>query len=386
MPLKVIYNIQSQIHQYQVTESINDHTIRDSPLAKTQLHATETVSDSSAYKINAVAPTIDTLGQNTINAKLQTQTPLDVNVVSASSNVQTVPATSALVQLSNSIPQQQLPDTYSLALSNQPQLQQHFLQQHSAYGGVPLSVYNPTYLVTQSNQLLNQHKQHLFKPTSTNFLGSEPSAPEAQPLTVASAGQIFSANQDRLNDVRTEYSFNTFQGASSNGNAPAYERLVSPENIKTENVAPGIQQQPILSEQEVVNLLNFGNLNGHSQNQNFIASTYYQTAPSESPLPQLGQYDQFTNQQLLNDNTIRQANEDLSQKQAPRDTTPPPTSYQFITTQTAMPIDGSALNEHQKKLSEHFGDKGPLRIYVPDDDSSFNNVTAIQAHQKSIIK
>lgn len=298
----------------------------------------------------------------------------------SASKIQSVPVSSSqsVVHLSNGISQQQLADTYALPLSNQPQLQQHFLQQ-SAYGGIPLTAYNPTYLVQQSNQLLNQHKQHLFKPAASfvSAYNSQSTAdspvPEAQalfqsPSSVASSGQIFSAHQDHLNDVRNDYSYQTLQGSSSNANVPTFERLVAPDGPKANAITQGIQQQPILSEQEVANLLNFGTLNGH---QGFIASAYYNTeSPGNSAPISNNQFDQPTKQQIINEYTLRQANEEMQQKQ-----TTPPTSYQFVTTgstQTERPLDGSVLDEHQKRLSDHFGDKNPLRIYVPDDDFNSN--------------
>lgn len=301
-------------------------------------------------------------------------------MAASASKIHSIPvssSSSSVVHLTNGISQQQLPDTYALPLSNQPQLQQHFLQQ-SAYGAIPLTAYNPTYLVQQSNQLLNQHKQHLFKPAAS-FVSAynaastaDSSAPEAQALfqspSVASSGQIFSAHQDHLNDVRHDYSYHTLQASSSNANVPSFERLVAPDGPKSNAIAQGIQQQPILSEQEVANLLNFGTLNGH---QGFIASSYYNTESPENP-PSIvnSQFDQPTKQQIINEYTLRQAEQEMQLKQ-----TTPPTSYQFVTTgstQTEKPLDGSVLDEHQKRLAEHFGDRNPLRIYVPDDDFNSN--------------
>lgn len=45
-----------------------------------------------------------------------------------------------------------------------PHMQKQVAQQMSMLHGMPDSVYNPTYLVTQSNNLLQQHQQHLFRP------------------------------------------------------------------------------------------------------------------------------------------------------------------------------------------------------------------------------
>lgn len=48
----------------------------------------------------------------------------DGSFLNGANQVQTAPQPASLIQLSNTIPQQQLPDTYALPISNQPQLQQ----------------------------------------------------------------------------------------------------------------------------------------------------------------------------------------------------------------------------------------------------------------------
>lgn len=353
-----------------MTEATNDHFVRDFPAGKIQhLDAVDSGAVNAVYRINAV-PSLGAFGQSGLAAA---KSPNDINVLAASAKVQS-PAT--VIQLSNSLSQQQLADTYALPLSNQPQLQQHFLQQQQS----PYAVYNPTYLVTQSNQLLNQHKQQLFKPAAT-FTGSfnvatDLDTPDVQALyqgqPVASPGQIYSAHQDHIN----EYSLASLQGASSTANSPTFERLVSADSPKSNTISESVQQQPILSEQEVANLLNFGTLNGHS-NPAYLSVNYFQAPSSDSPLRSGIEYDQPTKQQLLNENTIRQAQEEIKlQKGQATTTTPASTSYQFVSTgptQTpASSADGSALDQHQKRLADHFNDQNPLRIYVPDDDFSSN--------------
>lgn len=329
--------------------------------------------ETSSYRLNAI-PGIDPITQNSIANSAKT--PIDINALAASAKVQS--PSSQLYQLSNSLAQQQLPDSYALSLSNQPQLQQHILQQQS-FGGLSLPVYNPTYLVTQSNQLLNQHKQQLFKPAAS-FVDAVSSlnAPDAQAIyqaqSVASPGQIYSAHQDHLND----YSFSPLQTTTSNAiNSPTFERLISSSDSSKSNViVPSVEQQPILSEQEIANLLNFGSLNGHS-NPAYVSSEYYQTPSSESPLLATLNLDQPTKQQLLNDDVIKQANENVKHKaQRLATATPTANSYQYVSTasplSTVGPTVGSAFEQNQKRLAEHFSDQNPLRIYVPDDDLNSN--------------
>lgn len=331
--------------------------------------------ESSAYRFNAI-PGIDSITQNSITTAART--PIDINALAASAKVQS--PSSTLYQLSNSIGHQQFSDNYALPLANQPQLQQHLLQQQS-YAGISLPVYNPTYLVTQSNQLLNQHKQQLFKPAAGFINGvSNLNGPEAQAIyhghSVASPGQIYSAHQDHIND----YSFAPVQTSTSNAiNSPSFERFISSDSPKSNTIVQSVEQQPLLSEQEIANLLNFGTLNGHS-NPTYLSPEYYQTPSSESPLAATINLDQPTKQQLVNDDIIKQANENVKHKSQRLTTTPSTaSSYQYVS--TASPISSighterTAFDQHQKKLAEHFNDQNPLRIYVPDDDFNSNVCT-----------
>lgn len=319
------------------------------------------------------------------------QLPLDASY-SASNIIQSqiIPQSSSIIQLANAAPQQQLPDTYALPLSNQPQLQQHFLQQHSVYQGIPVSVYNPTYLVTQSNQLLDQHKQRLFKPAPA-FLGTynqptiDMSPAESQPLfdvqSVASPGQVYSAskaqnsaNNNNINNAALD-NFRLSSGQTTiNSNIPNFQRITFNHNRKsTENrIVHGQQpssQQPTLTENEVANLLNFGSLN-NKNNQGFIASSYYETPSDSQSKPNKNNeiYD-FKKHQQLNDQTISQANEEMKRIQELLSKAAGQTVIQTQQPAEATTV-GSAHELHQQKVAEQFGQKSSLMIYVPDQDYS----------------
>lgn len=292
---------------------------------------------------------------------------------------------STLIQLSNTIPQQQLPDTYALPISNQPQLQQHLLQQQSMMQSAPLSAYNPTYLVTQSNNLLSQHRERLFKPAPA-FLGTinQPSINltpnEVQPFadvnSVASPGQIQqSIEHKQAETTPAPVASNDFLSsvAVSPNNFPKFERFTgqrpaagaSNDIIFGQSNGVSQVQQPILTEQEIATYLNYdGTQNNNNNNQGFIASTYYQTQPD----PQI-EIDNSRRQQL-NDLTISQANAEIQER------------FRATLTSTVKPItqkaSTNAHDEHQKKLALHFGSKEHLRIVVPDESSSSEKVSDIQ--------
>lgn len=309
----------------------------------------------------------------------------NVSFTSSQEQKHNVPASSALIHFANPIPQQQLPDTYALPINNQPQLQQHLLQQQqSLLQGVPVSVYNPTYLVTQSNQLLNQHRERLFKPAPA-FLGSinqpsiDMSALDTQPFKdvsdVASPGQILLAKQKNNNDdVLHEFkSVSASLQAEGNSNSPTFERFSAP-SPEDSNIIMGQRnetpQQPILTQQEISNLLNYGTLNNRVQNYHFDQSDYSIDADMRK-------------RQQLNDQTINQANDEL--RKNVEATTPEPTTVVYaVSSQNVQPTNeipsvepSSAYEQHQKMMAEQFNSKSQLLIYVPDEDYARVNLTFI---------
>lgn len=109
-------------HQYQVTEDpTNDQTIHDPFSGQHKYFAPDPDPSLPSKRIQQAN---DHFSQPSNGNPL----PLDV-ATSASLSQQ-------LYHFVDSVPQQQLPDTYGLPITNQPQLQQHLLQQSS----MPLSV------------------------------------------------------------------------------------------------------------------------------------------------------------------------------------------------------------------------------------------------------
>lgn len=350
---------------------MNDHTVRVDPFTgKPKLYATDPVQSLASQAIAAqsvpsykISQTFDSYNQPSAGASRPL--PIEISFLQAQPQAQlqpqaqasTSPVAAPFIQLSNQVPQQQLPDTYGLPIGNQPQLQQHLLQQ-SMLQNVPVSVYNPTYLVTQSNNLLKQHREQLFKPAPA-YLGTinqanvDLSPGNTQPLqdvnSAASPGQILTSAQNQQKQtqqpqlhpngipLRSEYS----PSVAPNDNMPTFQRYIGdrPSNDI-------VVQQPVLTESELSNLLSIGTHENNEQSH-FIASTFYQTQP-QRPDPQV----EFENRerQNFNDIKIAKANEEIKE----------------------VSIGGSrkksAHQEHQEKLTEQFSNRTPLRIYVPDDD------------------
>lgn len=362
-----------QIHQYQVTEPTNDHTVRDPITGKQTFYAPDPDPSLPVYKIS---PSTDPFSQPS-NSR-----PVSYDISFSNSNE---PSAAALVQpqqsfiqLAQTVPQQQLPDSYGLPLSNQPQLQQHFLQQQqpSIYQAQPLSVYNPTYLVTQSNQLLNQHKQRLFNP-DPNYLQQqsqhlEPVAGDSEFLpsfniqSVASAGQIFTAAQDTAkNNKKLAEAQNDYNVQSSSRDSPQFAALVSPRNPNI-YAANQYNEQQSLSEQEVSNLLNYGRIEGHGsepEQQNFIASTFFQAAEQDQPSSDGNLYDVVQHHQQQNEDRINQATQAFIDQSTY--STKPGTIYVTAPPEQRQTEAQYAHQEHQQRLAEQFNGSD-LRIFVPD--------------------
>lgn len=308
-----------QIHQYQVTEETNDHTINDLISGTRKLYAPDPDPSLPAFKIK---PATDPFSQPS-NSNIQT-----FNLFG------TLPSSSALIQSPTSSIQFD---------SSNSQLQQNFLQQQSIVQGMPLSVYNPTYLVTQSNQLLDQHKRHLFQPEVDSLKGKSNLIAEASNLTpmhsVASPGQIMTAAKDKISDITS------YEVLPSNP-SPLIRGKYSTSLTESVN--------PTLTEKEVSDLINFGKLYDNLDQNGFIASSYYDSFPDTST-----DFD-LTQHQRDNEEILRQANEAIAVKKV---------------SVTSGPTTTSIATEHQQRLAEQF-ENIPLRIIVPETNAQTETVSA----------
>ncbi|KAJ6637350.1 hypothetical protein Bhyg_10080 [Pseudolycoriella hygida] len=305
----------NDIHQYQVTEETNDHTINDLASGTRKLYAPDPDPSLPAFKVK---PATDPFSQ-----------PSNSNVQSFNL-FGTLPSSSALIQSP--------PASIQFGSSNS-QLLQNFVQQQSIAQGMPQPVYNPTYLVTQSNQLLDQHKRHLFQPEvveeKSNLLA------EASNLTpvksVASPGQIMAAAKDKISDITS------YEVLPSNPSPLIGDKFLSNSDA------------PTLTEKEVSDLINFGKLYDNLEHSGFIASTYYDSFPDGQ-----GDFD-ITPQQRDNEEILRRANEDIAAKKA---------------SVTIRPTIANIVTEQSQISSKEF-ESLPLRIIVPDNPDTDVQIRAI---------
>lgn len=204
---------------------------------------------------------------------------------------------------------------------------------------------NPTYLVMQSNNLLGQHQQHLtpqlFRPEHGYIDTSVTAQPfnsfdYTQPQQVASLGQIYSSQQDQLHQegFSSTQSPSTVSGfhhdAAASQENPTYTQILEP---KPSNYQYSHQNFIDLPDEHL------------SQNdiQNLLYNDLYQ--------------DYVSNRQLENDLILREAQQELQEKQ-----------------KIAKQQTQSAYDLHQLVQQEKFN---PLRIVVPDEDQGVKMLICI---------
>ncbi|KAM8704023.1 hypothetical protein ACLKA7_008613 [Drosophila subpalustris] len=173
---------------YNVNEDeTNDQTIRDPISGSQKLFAPDPDPSLPTSKVKIATESFNTPSNNK-------QLPADVqgNHLPAQPLVQIVGAQAAA--------QAQTVPIYPIQFTQQQTatVQQPFIT--AAVSAAHIPIYNPTYLVTQSNQLYSQHKQQLFKPSTEHVI--EAGYVNAD-LTqqVASNGQILQAAKDPHHNI-----------------------------------------------------------------------------------------------------------------------------------------------------------------------------------------
>lgn len=229
--------------------------------------------------------------------------------------------------------------------ASQPQLQQYHLQQNTMMKQGMFPSLNPTYLVMQSNNLLGQHQQHLtsqlFRPehgyidTQAHSVTAQPfnSFDYTQPQQVASLGQIYSSQQDQFHQdaVSSTQSPTTLAAfhhdAAASQDNPTYTQVLEP---KPSNYQYSHQNFIDLPDEHL------------SQNdvQNLLYNDLYQ--------------DYVSNRQLENDLILREAQQELQEKQ-----------------NIVKQQNQNAYDLHQLVQQEKFN---PLRIVVPDEDQGVRTI------------
>ncbi|XP_055586425.1 uncharacterized protein LOC129739069 [Uranotaenia lowii] len=383
-------------HQYQVTEQYNDITLKDPLSGKKTYFAPD---PDPRLPSKALVPTTDPLSEPSIGKYPPTDLLIQAQTQSQNHYLPQPNSASILQKPYYDIVKSQAPQAnYAVPLASQPQLQQHILQQTSMLQGMPLSLYNPTYLVTQSNNLFNNHQQqlqsNLFKPEN-NFFGS---LQNSQPIVgntgyesymfknsepAASPGQILAATQDQLHELQnavTQIQLNDLQQQPTL-DTPTYAQLVGHEHLAVhqqqlpqqnqleeqlqqqliQQQEKSTQQQHQLSSSEISSLLNYGTINLHNQ---LSPNDYYhyQTDQDRQQVQQQQSFYELSERQKENERILAQAQQDLQQQQQQLQyqqsylEQPDSVRHTSHSAQTAQSDDYyKAYQEHQKAVANALG-------------------------------
>ncbi|XP_032576373.1 mastermind-like protein 2 isoform X2 [Drosophila sechellia] len=304
------------------------------------------------------------------------------------------------------------------------QYAQPAVQSQSFIAAIPaahIPIYNPTYLVTQSNQLYSAHKQQLFKPSSepvveTGYVNAD--------LTqeVASNGQILQAAKDPHHNIHPvldsapQYAALIAAPALGDPNEGAYEtasfHLPNVASAVTASVPEGgfvvsnfyghahdssqllqayaeeeARRQQLETEQAAIELqkqqqLHLEELKAQAQEQQqqhqlhleeLRAQAQYQQQQQQQfeVLQAQAQEQHLQQQHQQHQLQLLQLQQQQQQLQQPVQHHPPQQlQQQQQQQQVAQDPAASAFEEHQRLVQQQLGANTPLRIFVPDEEAA----------------
>lgn len=250
-----------------------------------------------------------------------------------------------------------------------------------------MAPYNPSYLVTQSNQLFNQHQQNMnlykqqdpsyIQEFAQNSLTYNPYAAQAAKLQQqqhnaydVAAAQLQQIQALQAAATQLQYQDQT-QGIpynphypNNNENVAASQNAQYTQLIEGQDYNPyGTSTQPPLSAKDLVSIFKYGTLSQSSEESVEQPGTTY---------PNAAYYNQFSHQQQQDQPQIEQGHFQ------PSHGTP---STEILQGQDSL-TPQSAFEQHQQALAaqltktgqdqqyQSHGSHNPLRIYVPDEVSS----------------
>uniref|UniRef100_A0A1I8NNU6 Uncharacterized protein n=1 Tax=Stomoxys calcitrans TaxID=35570 RepID=A0A1I8NNU6_STOCA len=266
----------------------------------------------------------------------------------------------------------------------------------AAVPAAPIPIYNPTYLVTQSNNLYTQHQQQLFKPAVAAAPGPIVEAGYINAdLTqeVASNGQILQAAKDPHNNIHPVLDV-----------APHFAALIAAPALDEEHQS--LETAPF----HLPNVANPPSAITQTTEAGFVVSNYYGNehqdstqllqayAEEEEAEAQRLQYQELQQQQQIQNQQLQQQQQQLHQQQQIQQQQQLQHQQQLQQQQhlqqqqlqqhqqlqhpqflhhapSAQPLQqldpaASAFEEHQRLVKQQLGADTPLRIFVPDDEEA----------------
>ncbi|XP_060649285.1 putative uncharacterized protein DDB_G0271606 isoform X1 [Drosophila nasuta] len=345
-------------------DETNDQTIRDPISGSQKLFAPDPDPSLPTSKVKIATEAFNTPSNNK---------PLPTDV-----QISQLPA-QPLVQIVGAQAAAQTVPIYPIQLAQQAT--QPFIA--AAVPAAHIPIYNPTYLVTQSNQLYTQHKQQLFKPSTehvveTGYINAD--------LTqeVASNGQILQAAKDPHHNIHpvldTAPQYAALIAAPSLGEPSESYYETAPFHLP--NNAPAVASSS-------------------ASEGGFIVSNYYGNAHDSSQLLQAYAEEEGRRQQLetqqaaielqkqqeqqyhleeLNAQAqaqaqaqtqaqLQQQEQQLQELQRQQYLQEQQQQQQLEFQQTQQDPASSAFEEHQRLVQQQLGSNTPLRIFVPDEET-----------------
>ncbi|XP_017485821.1 PREDICTED: LOW QUALITY PROTEIN: putative uncharacterized protein DDB_G0271606 [Rhagoletis zephyria] len=376
-------------NQYQVTEEhTNDQTIRDPLSGSQKLFAPDPDPSLPAAQLR---PATEPFNQPSNGKPL----PVDVQsnfIVPAQPLVQIIGAQEVAT-----------PEIYPIQFTQQAQLQPLVSANVAAVHAASAPIYDPTYLVTQSNQLYTQHQQQqqLFQPSASLLQAGYVNADLTQ--EIASDGQILQAAKDPHHNIHpvldsapqfaaliaapalgeqsaAHYSLHphaaalTATSAAPEGgfvvsnyydndgqdNSQLLQAYAEEEAQRLEIEAEQEKQQYVFQQQQQHLLA----LQQQQQQQELQQQELQQQQQLHLQLQEQQQLHQQLQEQQLHQVQEQQLHQQQLQQQE--------LQHQQHTRHQQQSQDpaSAAFHEHQRLVQQQLGADAPLRIFVPDDESA----------------
>ncbi|XP_039948247.1 bromodomain-containing protein DDB_G0280777 isoform X2 [Bactrocera tryoni] len=293
------------------------------------------------------------------------------------------------------------PEIYPIQFTQQAQLQPVV----GANDAAVHTAYDPTYLITQSNQLYTQHQQQLFQPSASVLHGAYVNADLTQ--EIASDGQILQAAKDPHHNIHPvldsapqfaaliaapvlgeqhsaghynlqpqaaaltatsaspEGGFvvsNYYDNAGPADNSQLLQAYAEEEAQRLEIEAEQEKQQYALQQQQQHLLALQQQQHQLQQQQDLQQQQQLHQQLQDQQLQQQLQEQQL--QQQLQEHQLLQ--QQLQQQQQRHQKQQQQSHHQ----QQSLDPAAAAFHEHQRLVQQQLGDDTPLRIFVPDDEAA----------------
>ncbi|XP_073818773.1 uncharacterized protein [Musca autumnalis] len=370
-PKPQVYH-QKQNNYQVVEENTNDQTIVDTFSGSQKLYAPDPDPSLPAPQIRPAVEPFNTPS----NGK-----PLPADIQSNQ-----LPVAQPLVQIVGAQASKQIvPEIYPIQFT-QPLIAANV----AAVQPASIPIYNPTYLVTQSNNLYTQHQQQLFKPVEAAPVVEAGYVNADLTQEVASNGQILQAAKDLHSGSQAVLDV-----------APHFAALIAAPALDEEHQSletapfrlPNVAGPPSAITSTTESGFVVSNYYGNAhQDSTQLLQAYAEEEQAEAQRQQyeeLQQQQQFQQQQQqfqqhqLEQQQQLQQQQQFQQHQLEQQQQQQLQHFQQLQQQqhpfyqhTAQPLQqqqldpaATAFEEHQRLVKQQLGADTPLRIFVPDEEA-----------------